>query len=98
MRRSRPVSGAGHREERPGVEADTRDINLKGPEYAKARTKSDKIEIAKTDASKPKKVSKIAKKVDIMLNGTAIEYGMTAMEGCLIIAHCRNQKEICKTV
>jgi len=59
------------------------DINLKGPEYVKARTKSDKISIAKVDASKPKDVTKIAKKADIVLNGTAIEYNLTVMEGCL---------------
>ena len=59
------------------------DINLKGPEYVKARTKSDKIEIAKTDASNPKEVSKVAKKADIVLNGTAIEFNLTVMEGCL---------------
>jgi saccharopine dehydrogenase (NAD+, L-lysine-forming) len=59
------------------------DINLKGPEYVKARTKSDKISIAKVDASKPKDVAKVAKKADIVLNGTAIEYNLTVMEGCL---------------
>lgn len=60
------------------------DINLKGPEYVKARSKSDKVTIAKTDASKPKEVAKIAKKADIVLNGTAIEYNLKVMEGCLM--------------
>jgi saccharopine dehydrogenase (NAD+, L-lysine-forming) len=59
------------------------DVNLKGPEYVKARTKSDKIEISKVDASKPKEVAKVAKKADIVLNGTAIEFNLTVMEGCL---------------
>jgi len=58
------------------------DINPKGPEYVKERTKSDKITIAKTDASKPKEVAKVAKKADIVLNGTAIEFNLTVMEGC----------------
>jgi saccharopine dehydrogenase (NAD+, L-lysine-forming) len=59
------------------------DVYLKGPEKVKARTKSDKIEIAKTDASNPKEVAKIAKKVDILVNGTAPTFNLKIMEGCL---------------
>jgi len=59
------------------------DVNLKGPEYVKKRTKSDKIEIAKADGSNPEEVAKIAKNVDLLVNGTMPALNLKIMEGCL---------------
>jgi len=59
------------------------DINLKGAESVKQRTGSDKIEIRKTDASSPKEVAKIAKQVDILVNGVAPVFNLRILEGCL---------------
>jgi len=59
------------------------DVNLKGPESVKRRTKSDKVEIAKADGSDPDKVAKIADKVDILVNGTVPALNLKIMEGCL---------------
>ncbi len=59
------------------------DVNLKGPEAVKKRTKSDKIEIAKADGSDPDEVAKIAEKVDILVNGTMPALNLKIMEGCL---------------
>ena len=60
------------------------DVNLKGPQSVKKRTKSDKIEIIKVDASDPKQVSQIAEKADILVNGTVPALNLKIMEGCLI--------------
>jgi len=59
------------------------DVNLKGPESVKRRTKSDKIEIAKADGFNPDEVAKIADKVDILVNGTVPALNLKIMEGCL---------------
>jgi len=59
------------------------DVNLKGPESVRKRTKSDKIEIAKADGSNPDEVAKIAEKVDILVNGTMPALNLKIMEGCL---------------
>jgi saccharopine dehydrogenase (NAD+, L-lysine-forming) len=59
------------------------DVNLKGPESVKRRTKSDKVEIAKADGSNPDEVAKIAEKVDILVNGTVPALNLKIMEGCL---------------
>lgn len=59
------------------------DVNLKGPESVKRRTKSDKIEIAKADGSAPDEVAKVADKVDILVNGTVPALNLKIMEGCL---------------
>ena len=59
------------------------DVNLKGPESVKRRTKSDKVEIAKADGSDPDKVAKIADRVDILVNGTVPALNLNIMEGCL---------------
>ena len=59
------------------------DVNLKGPESVKRRTKSDKVEIAKADGSDPDKVAKIADRVDILVNGTVPALNLKIMEGCL---------------
>lgn len=59
------------------------DVNLKGPEYVKKRTKSDKIEIVKADGSNPEEVAKIAKNVDLLVNGTMPALNLKIMEGCL---------------
>jgi saccharopine dehydrogenase (NAD+, L-lysine-forming) len=59
------------------------DVNLKGPEYVRKRTKSDKIDIAKADGSNPEEVAKVAEKVDILVNGTIPALNLKIMEGCL---------------
>lgn len=59
------------------------DVNLKGPESVKRRTKSDKVEIAKADGFDPDKVAKIADRVDILVNGTVPALNLKIMEGCL---------------
>jgi saccharopine dehydrogenase (NAD+, L-lysine-forming) len=59
------------------------DIDLRGAESVRKRTGSDKIEIIKTDASNPKEVTKIAKKADLLVNGTAPAFNLRIMEGCL---------------
>ena len=59
------------------------DVNLKGPESVKRRTKSDKVEIAKADGSDPDEVAKIADRVDILVNGTVPALNLKIMEGCL---------------
>lgn len=59
------------------------DVNLKGPESVKRRTKSDKVEIVKADGSNPDKVAKIADRVDILVNGTVPALNLKIMEGCL---------------
>ncbi|RDE13883.1 MAG: hypothetical protein C4K47_05290 [Candidatus Thorarchaeota archaeon] len=59
------------------------DVNLKGPEAVRKRTKSDKIEVAKADGSNPDEVAGLAKNVDIMVNGTIPALNLKIMEGCL---------------
>jgi len=59
------------------------DTNLKGPEYVKKRSKSDKIEIQKSDGSNPEEVASVAEKVDILVNGTVPALNLKIMEGCL---------------
>ncbi len=59
------------------------DVNLKGPEAVRKRTKSDKVEIARADGSNPEEVAKIAEKVDILVNGTIPALNLKIMEGCL---------------
>jgi len=59
------------------------DVNLKGPESVKRRTKSDKVEIVKADGSDPDEVAKIADRVDILVNGTVPALNLKIMEGCL---------------
>lgn len=59
------------------------DVYLKGAEAVKKRTKSDKIEIMKTDASKPDEISRVAKKADILVNGTTPAFNIKIMQGCL---------------
>lgn len=59
------------------------DTNLKGPEYVKKRTKSDKIEIVRADGLDPEEVAKVAEKVDLLVNGTMPALNIKIMEGCL---------------
>lgn len=59
------------------------DINLKGPEFVKKRSKSDKIEIMKADGSKPDEVAKVAEKAQILVNGTIPALNLKVMEGAL---------------
>ncbi len=60
------------------------DVNLKGPEFVKKRSKSDKIEIVQADGSDPGEVSKVAGKVDILVNGTVPALNLKIMQGCLM--------------
>ncbi|MBU0685149.1 MAG: saccharopine dehydrogenase NADP-binding domain-containing protein [Candidatus Thermoplasmatota archaeon] len=60
------------------------DVNLRGPEFVKKRSKSDKIEIAKADGSNPAEVAKVAERVDILVNGTIPALNLKIMEGCLM--------------
>lgn len=60
------------------------DVNLKGPESVRRRTKSDKIEVLKSDGSDPKEVAKVAEKVDLLVNGTMPALNLKIMEGCLL--------------
>lgn len=59
------------------------DTNLKGPEYVRKRTKSDKIEIVRADGSDPDEVAKVAEKVDLLVNGTMPALNIKIMEGTL---------------
>jgi saccharopine dehydrogenase-like NADP-dependent oxidoreductase len=52
-------------------------------ESVKKRTGSDRIEIVKTDASNPKEIIKMAKKVDMLVNAVAPAFNLRIMEGCL---------------
>src|SRR4030043_181337 len=56
------------------------DINLKGTSSVKARMKSDKIQVYEIDASNPRAVAKIAKKADIVVNGTVPALNLKIME------------------
>ena len=60
------------------------DVNSKGPESVRRRTKSDKIETVKADGSKPEEVAKVAEKVDLLVNGTMPALNLKIMEGCLL--------------
>jgi saccharopine dehydrogenase (NAD+, L-lysine-forming) len=59
------------------------DVNLRGPEFVKKRSKSDKIEIVKADGSNPDEVAKVAERVDILVNGTTPALNLKIMEGSL---------------
>jgi len=59
------------------------DVNLRGPEFVKKRSKSDKVEIVKADGSNPAEVAKVAERVDILVNGTIPALNLKIMEGCL---------------
>jgi len=59
------------------------DVNLKGPESVKKRSKSDKVEIVKADGSDSDEVAKVAQEVDILVNGTVPALNLKIMEGCL---------------
>jgi saccharopine dehydrogenase (NAD+, L-lysine-forming) len=59
------------------------DVNLRGPEFVKKRSKSDKVEIVKADGSNPDEVAKVAERVDILVNGTMPALNLKIMEGSL---------------
>jgi len=59
------------------------DVNLRGPEFVKKRSKSDKIDIVKADGSNPDEVAKVAERVDMLVNGTMPALNLKIMEGCL---------------
>lgn len=59
------------------------DVNLKGAEFVKKRTKSDKVSVTALDASDVDQVGEVAKKVDVVVNGTVPALNLKIMEGCL---------------
>lgn len=59
------------------------DLNPKGAEFVKRRTKSDKISIKTVDAGDPEQVAEVAKKVDVVVNGAVPALNLKIMEGCL---------------
>ena len=59
------------------------DVNLRGPEFVKKRSKSDKIDIVKADGSNPDEVAKVAERVDMLVNGPMPALNLKIMEGCL---------------
>ena len=59
------------------------DIYPKGAETVKKRMKSDKIRIENVNASDPEQVAVLAKKVDVVVNGTVPALNLKIMEGCL---------------
>jgi saccharopine dehydrogenase (NAD+, L-lysine-forming) len=60
------------------------DVNPRGPEFVKQRSKSDKIEMVKADGSDPAEVSRVAERVDMLVNGTIPALNLKIMEGCLM--------------
>jgi saccharopine dehydrogenase (NAD+, L-lysine-forming) len=59
------------------------DIDMSGAEKVVARTGSDKISTEKVDGARAASVAKLAKKVDIVVNGTVPMLNLKIMEGCL---------------
>lgn len=59
------------------------DIDMSGAEKVAARTGSDKVSAEKVDGGKVASVAKLAKKVDIVVNGTVPMLNLKIMEGCL---------------
>lgn len=59
------------------------DINLAGANSVKEWTKSDKITVEKTNGGDVNAVTELAKKVDIVVNGTVPALNLIIMEGCL---------------
>jgi len=59
------------------------DIDVNGAKTAAARTQSDKVSVEKVDGSKMAAVAKLAKKVDVVVNGTVPMLNLKIMEGCL---------------
>jgi saccharopine dehydrogenase (NAD+, L-lysine-forming) len=59
------------------------DVNPRGAEFVKKRSKSDKISIKACDASDVEQVGEISKKVDVVVNGAVPALNLKIMEGCL---------------
>jgi saccharopine dehydrogenase-like NADP-dependent oxidoreductase len=59
------------------------DVNPRGAEFVKKRSKSDKITITACDASDVEQVGEISKKVDVVVNGAVPALNLKIMEGCL---------------
>lgn len=59
------------------------DINLIGAKAVADRTGSDKISISKINAGDVGQVAELAKKVDLVVNGTVPMLNLKIMEGCL---------------
>jgi saccharopine dehydrogenase (NAD+, L-lysine-forming) len=59
------------------------DVNPKGAEFVKRRTKSDKISVMALDAGDVDKVGEVAKNVDVVVNGAVPALNLKIMEGCL---------------
>lgn len=59
------------------------DINLGGAKAVQEFTKSDKIQIEKINAGELDQISTLAKRVDVIINGTIPLFNLKIMEGCL---------------
>ena len=59
------------------------DIDVSGARKVVERTGADKISIEKVDGGKMASVAKLAKKVDVVVNGTVPMLNLKIMEGCL---------------
>ncbi|HDP96422.1 MAG TPA: hypothetical protein ENN25_01855 [Euryarchaeota archaeon] len=59
------------------------DINLNGAKSVQEFTKSDKIQIEKVNAGEVDQIASLAKKVDLIVNGTIPLFNLKIMEGCL---------------
>jgi saccharopine dehydrogenase-like NADP-dependent oxidoreductase len=59
------------------------DVNPKGVEFVKRRTKSDKVSVKTVDAGDVEQVAEIAKMVDVVVNGAVPALNLKIMEGCL---------------
>jgi saccharopine dehydrogenase (NAD+, L-lysine-forming) len=59
------------------------DVNPKGVEFVKRRSKSEKITVKAVDASNVDQVAEMAGKVDVVVNGAVPALNLKIMEGCL---------------
>lgn len=59
------------------------DIELSGAKTVVERTKADKISLEKVDGSDVSAVAQLAKRVDVVVNGTVPLLNLKIMEGCL---------------
>jgi saccharopine dehydrogenase (NAD+, L-lysine-forming) len=59
------------------------DVNPKGVEFVKKRSKSEKIAVKAVDASNVDQVAEMAGKVDVVVNGAVPALNLKIMEGCL---------------
>ena len=59
------------------------DIDVNGAKTVAQRSGSDKVSVEKVDGSKASAVAKLARKVDVVVNGTVPALNLKIMEGCL---------------